>query len=98
MMRRRRAVRVCDVKVRARLPDEPSTSPTSQPHPVDCNRIRNPLARTARRAIAARTEASDPTTRTLRLARVTAVYSNSRVSNRESSCGISTVTSSTWLP
>ncbi len=33
----------------------------------------NPVARTARRSIAARTDASDPTTRTFRFARVTAV-------------------------
>lgn len=38
-----------------------------------CNRRANPLARTARRPIAVRTAASDPTTRTFRLARVTAV-------------------------
>lgn len=36
-------------------------------------RSRNPVARVARRPIAARTDASDPTTRTFALARVTAV-------------------------
>jgi hypothetical protein len=36
-------------------------------------RSRRPVARTARRSIAARTDASDPTTCTLSLARVTAV-------------------------
>lgn len=39
----------------------------------DCKRCRRPVARTARRSIAARTDASDPTTRTLAFARVTAV-------------------------
>jgi hypothetical protein len=38
-----------------------------------CSRSRSPLARTARRSIAARTEVSEPTTRTLFFARVTAV-------------------------
>jgi hypothetical protein len=37
------------------------------------SRSRRPVARTARRSIAARTDASGPTTRTLPLARVTAV-------------------------
>lgn len=60
----------------------------------DCSRCAKPLARTARRPIAARTEASDPTTRTFRFARVTAVYNNSRVNSRESCGGNSTVTSS----
>ena len=40
---------------------------------VACSRSRSPLARSARWASAARTSASEPTTRTLTLARVTAV-------------------------
>lgn len=40
---------------------------------TDRSRCRNPVARSARRSIAARTDASGPTTRTLVFARVTAV-------------------------
>jgi hypothetical protein len=42
-------------------------------YPNNCSRCRSPVARTARRPIAARTDASDPTTRTFPFARVTAV-------------------------
>jgi hypothetical protein len=53
-------------------------------------RCRSPPARLIGRARAARTSASDPTTRTFVLARVTSVYNSSGVSSRESSGGIST--------
>ena len=68
--------------------------PSAQP----ASRCRSPLARLTGRATAARTAASDPTTRTNSRARVTAVYSSSRVSSGDSAGGSTTVTRANWLP